>query len=118
MQQALDWVYSGDIIDAQAARDARLVKAVCAPDALLADARALATRYIENRSPVAIALARQMMYRNSATAHPLEAHKIDSLAIYYASLVDGKEGVASFLEKRVPAFTSKASQMPAFYPWW
>jgi len=53
---------------------------------------------------VAIALARQMLYRNSAKDHPLEAHKVDSLAIYYLSLKDGKEGVQSFLEKRAPAY--------------
>ena len=70
-------------------------------------------------SPVAIALTRQMMYRNTAKDHPLEAHKVDSLAIYYASLKDGKEGVASFLEKRDPKFTQQSStDMPDFYPWW
>jgi hypothetical protein len=31
----------------------------------------------------------------------------------------GKEGVKSFLEKRAPEFTDKASTgMPDFYPWW
>ena len=60
-----------------------------------------------------------MMYRLSATSHPVEAHKVDSLAIYYASLKDGKEGVQSFLEKRKPNFTQKSStDMPDFYPWW
>jgi 1,4-dihydroxy-2-naphthoyl-CoA synthase len=38
--------------------------------------------------------------------------------MFYTSLGDGKEGVASFLEKRNPSFKSKASQMPDFYPWW
>ena len=73
---------------------------------------------IARHSPVAIALTRQMMYRNSAQPHPLEAHKIDSLAIFYQSLKDGKEGVQSFLEKRAPVFTSKSStDMPDFFPW-
>ena len=31
---------------------------------------------------------------------------------------DGKEGVNAFLEKRPAQFTGKASEMPAFYPWW
>ena len=75
-------------------------------------------RKIASHSPVAIALTRQMMYRNAAQDHPIEAHKVDSLAIYYASLKDGKEGVKSFLEKRAPDFKSKASEMPDFYPWW
>ncbi len=118
IQQALDWVYSGEIITGEQACSAGLVKAVHSPETLLEEARKLARSYVENRSPVAIAMARQMMYRNSALSSPLEAHKIDSLAIYYASLEDGKEGVASFLEKREPAFTGKASAMPSFYPWW
>ena len=75
-------------------------------------------RKIAKHSPVAITLTRQMMYRNAAQNHPVEAHKVDSLAIYYASLKDGKEGVASFLEKRDPNFTEQSSEMPAFYPWW
>jgi hypothetical protein len=33
--------------------------------------------------------------------------------------VDGKEGVAAFLEKRPANFISKPStDMPPFYPWW
>ena len=68
---------------------------------------------------MAIALTRQMMYRNAAQPHPIEAHRVDSLAIFYVSQTSGKEGVASFLEKRAPVFTDKVStDMPPFYPWW
>lgn len=118
MQQALEWVYSGDIFDGEEAKRGGLVKAVYEPEQLLEAAHALAHKIIDKRSPVAIALARQMLYRNSAQDHPLAAHKVDSLAMFYTSIGDGKEGVQSFLEKRDPNFSSRASDMPPFYPWW
>lgn len=118
IQQALEWVYSADILTAEEALRGRLVKAVVPPEKLLDEAYALARKFVTNRSPVSVAFMRQMLYRNSAEPHPREAHKVESLAMYYTSLEDGKEGVQSFLEKRDPAFTGKASAMPDFYPWW
>lgn len=118
IQQALEWVYTGEILNAEQALAGRLVRSVHAPEALLPAAYALARQFSVNKSPVAVALARQMLYRNAAQAHPVEAHRVDSLAMFYTSLEDGKEGVRSFLEKRDPAYASKASAMPAFYPWW
>lgn len=115
---ALEWTYTGEILKPDAVLNAGYVKGVYPADELLEEAYKIA-RKIVNHSPVAITLTRQMMYRNAAKDHPLEAHKVDSLAIYYASLADGKEGVASFLEKRKPNFTQKSStDMPDFYPWW
>ena len=59
------------------------------------------------------------MYRCAAQPHPVEAHKVDSLAIYYASQKSGKEGVQAFLDKRPAEFTDRVStDMPDFYPWW
>ena len=116
-QQALEWVLSADIFDAAEGLRGRLLRSIHAPDDLLAEAQALARKFIDGRSPVAVALTRQMMLRNSAQPHPLAAHQVDSLAMFYASIGDGKEGVAAFLEKREPRFTSRASDMPHFYPW-
>ncbi|MBV8063785.1 MAG: hypothetical protein JOY51_09320, partial [Nevskia sp.] len=118
ISQALEWTYSADILDAEEARRGGLVKAVLPPEQLLPEAYKLAHRIIDHRSPVSIALTRQMMYRNAAQPHPLQAHKVDSLAVYYTSLEDGKEGVKSFLEKRTPQYGGKASEMPPFYAEW
>ena len=117
ISRALEWVYSADILTAEEAKEGGLVRSVHPEDELLDAAYDLARRFTRNRSPVANALARQMMYRNSAQPHPIEAHRVDSLAMFYTSIADGKEGVAAFLEKRDPEFTSRTSDMPPFYPW-
>jgi enoyl-CoA hydratase/carnithine racemase len=118
ISQALEWTYMADVFDAQEALRGRLVKAVVPHDQLLDEALKIAHRIATERSPVGIALTRQMMYRNSAQPHPLAAHQVDSLAMFYTSVGDGKEGVNAFLEKRPAQFTGKTSDMPAFYPWW
>lgn len=118
LSQALEWFYSAAILSAEEALEGGLVKQVVEPSELLDTARATALRIVDRRSPVSLALIRQMTYRNSALTSPSEAHEIDSLAMFYTSIGDGKEGVAAFNEKRPPVFQGRASNMPDFYPWW
>lgn len=112
IQQALEWVYSADILDADAALAGRLVRSVHEPDDLVPAAQELARSFVVDRSPAALGLAKRLLYRNSAAAEPLEAHLSDSLAMYWQSIGDGKEGVAAFLEKRAPRFTGSAADLP------
>ena len=115
IQQALEWVYSAEILSADAALAGRLVRSVHEPDELLPAAYALARSFVVGRSPTALGLAKRLLYRNSAAADPLEAHLSDSLAMYWSSIGDGREGVTAFLEKRAPTFTGRASELPPVF---
>ncbi len=86
MQQALEWVYSAAIFTAAEAKEKGLVRTVTAPETLLAEATAFARTLSTDRSPVAIAYARQMRWRNSAMPHPIHAPEMGSLAMLYASI--------------------------------
>ena len=116
--QALDWCFSGRVFGADEALEGGLVSRVVAPGELIATARQIARSYSEKTSPVSVALIRQMMWRMLGAPHPMEAHRIDSRAMFHRGRgADVKEGIASFLEKRPPRFTDTVSgQMPDL-PW-
>lgn len=117
LPQALEWALSANIFDAQEALRGGLVRSIEEPDALLAAARALADQFTLGRSRVSTALTKQMLVRNSSTLSPMDAHKIESLAMFYTSIGDGKEGVQAFKERREPKY-DPSRPMPPFYPWW
>lgn len=116
--KALEWTMTADIFKADEAKEAGFVSKVVTADELLSEAYRLA-RTMAARSAVSVAMIRQMMYRNSAFANLADAHRIESLGMFYTSMADGKEGVASFLEKRPADFQASVSgDMPPGYPWW
>ncbi len=118
--RALDWCYSGRVLDAAEALAGGLVGRVLPADELLPAARALAASWMEGTAPVSQALIRQMMWRGLGMADPMDAHRVDSRGILSRGRSrDVAEGVSSFLEKRVPAFPDKvSSDMPDYFPWW
>ncbi|MFF0559345.1 crotonase/enoyl-CoA hydratase family protein [Streptomyces sp. NPDC004266] len=118
LPRALDLLYCADILGARATADAGLATEVHHPDQLLKRAVELADRWTRGRSRVSTALIRQMTYRNAFLDDPQEAHRVESLAMFYSSTGDGAEGVAAFREKRTPVFTRRASAMPPFYDEW
>lgn len=117
---ALEWCYSGRVFSAAEAKERGLVRSLHAPEELLPAARAIAREIVDNTAPVSVALTRQMLWRMLGADHPMEAHKIDSRAVYArGQSADAREGVMSFLEKRAPAYPCTVSaDMPEFYPWW
>ena len=120
ISQALDWCMTGRVFDAAEALAGGLVRSVHAPADLLGEAQKLAREIADNTSPVAVAMTRAMLWRLSAEVHPMDAHRIDSRAIYRRSRSgDAAEGIASFLEKRAPIYPDKVStDLPDFFPWW
>ena len=117
--RAMEWVATGRVFGADEALAAGLVRSVHAPADLLPAARTLAQEIAANTAPVAVALSRQMMWRMLGADHPMEAHKIDSRAVFAQGRGgDVAEGVAAFMAKRPAAFPGRvSSDMPAFYPW-
>ena len=118
ISQALDWCYSGRVFPASDALAGRLVARVVAAPDLLPAARALARDYCERTSPVSIALIRQMMWQMLGATHPMEAHRLDSKAMFHRGRSpDVKEGITSFLEKRPARFSDTISADFPSLPW-
>ncbi|PZU49877.1 MAG: enoyl-CoA hydratase [Sphingomonas sp.] len=120
ISRAMEWCATGRVFGAEEALEGGLVRQVVAPEELMPTAIALAREIADNTAPVSVALTRQMLWRMLGADHPMEAHKIDSRAIYARGRQgDAKEGVVSFLEKRPAVYPDKVSaNMPDFYPWW
>lgn len=120
ISQALQWCYSGEVFGAEEALRGGLISEIVPQADLLARAKEVALQMTQMSSPVSVSMTRQMMWRMLGADHPMEAHKVDSKAIFgRGRQSDAKEGVVSFLEKRPPEFKdAPSSDMPAFYPWW
>jgi enoyl-CoA hydratase/carnithine racemase len=120
ISQAAEWVYTGRVFSAEEALAGRLVSRVLAPEALMPAARALAREIADNSSAVSVALARQMMWKLLGADHPMDAHRLDSLGMFWTGRsADAYEGVSAFVDKRPARFTLRPSaDMPPFYPWW
>jgi enoyl-CoA hydratase/carnithine racemase len=120
ISQATEWCFTGRMISADEAKEARLVRSVHAPEDLLPAARAIAREIAENTAPVSVALSRQMLWRMLGADHPMQAHRVDSRAINSRGASDdAREGVMSFLEKRPANFLVKVSDgLPEVFPDW
>jgi enoyl-CoA hydratase/carnithine racemase len=110
ISQAMEWVATGRVFDAEEALRGGLVRSVHAPDELLDAAYALAREIADNTAPVSVALARRLMWTMLGAGHPLDAHRADSHAMFLrGQSADAREGVTSFLEKRAARFPDRVS---------
>jgi enoyl-CoA hydratase/carnithine racemase len=110
ISQAMEWVSTGRVFDAQEALAGGLVRSIHAPDELLPAAYALAREVADNTAPVSVALGRRLLWRMLGAEHPLAAHRADSRAMYArGQSADAREGVQSFLEKRPATFPDRVS---------
>ena len=119
MQKALEWVYAGDIFLAEEGLEAGLFRSLHGKEEVLDAALALARKLIAKSSPVSVALAKQMLWRNPTFDHPMQAHAVESRMIYRANeFWDGKDGFTAFLEKRDPVFDTDLNDVPAQFDFW
>ncbi len=111
LSQALEWTYSGRVFDADEALAGGLVRSLHAPDDLLPAARAFALGLVGESAPVSIALTRRMLLAGMGAAHPMDAHRTESRAIWARGRsADAREGVESFLAKRDAVFPDTVSK--------
>jgi enoyl-CoA hydratase/carnithine racemase len=110
ISQAMEWVATGRVFDAEEALDGGLLRSVHAPIDLLPFAHSLAREIADNAAPVSVALARRLMWRGFGATHPMDAHRADSRAMFSrGQSADAVEGVTSFLEKRPASYPDKVS---------
>jgi enoyl-CoA hydratase/carnithine racemase len=118
ISQAMEWVASGRVFDAQEALRGGLVRSLHPGGELLGAARELALEIAENTAPVSVALARRLLWTMLGADHPMDAHRADSRGMFFrGQSADAQEGVTSFLEKRPARFPDRVSDgLPELFP--
>ncbi len=99
-----EWIYTGEIYTAQAAKEAGVVVQIFPAAELLPKVRAIA-QTIAKRAPLAVRAAKRALLEGLATT-PETAGTIEQLS--FAGLFatkDTREGCTAFVEKREPNFT-------------
>jgi enoyl-CoA hydratase/carnithine racemase len=120
INQALEWCLTARMIPAGEAKESGLVRSVHPADELLGAARALASEIATSVAPVSAVIMRQMLWRMMCADHPMEAHRVDSRAVWQTGrMADASEGITAFFEKRSASWKlSPSTDTPDWHPWW
>jgi enoyl-CoA hydratase len=104
--RAKELIFTGDVIDAQKAKEIGLVLDVVAPDKLMEHVRGVAKKLM-TRGPLAIAQAKRVI-EFGADADLRSANELErqGFSMLFGS-EDQREGMKAFLEKRQPVFKGR-----------
>ncbi|WP_204164685.1 enoyl-CoA hydratase-related protein [Nocardioides daejeonensis] len=118
--RAAEWVLTGRLVPAQTLLAAGLATEVVADAEVREAALRVAREIAASTSRVAAGVARQLLWGMLSSASPVEAHEVESRVVWHAAGgADVAEGVASFLEKRLPEFPLRVPRdYPAYVPAW
>jgi enoyl-CoA hydratase/carnithine racemase len=120
ISNALRWCLSGGLISSSEALSAGLVVSLHDASEVLPAALEIAEQLRAATSSVSVALTRQLLWHGLVEAHPMEAHRLESILMNATSSnADAREGVESFLAKRPASFVSRVpDDLPSEWPLW
>jgi 2-(1,2-epoxy-1,2-dihydrophenyl)acetyl-CoA isomerase len=104
--RACEFLFTGDVIDAQTALAWGLVSRVVPADQLMTEALALAQR-IAKQPPGALRLAKTLLRQGQSASYTTVMELSAAAQALMHHTQDHAEGVAAILEKREPTFTGE-----------
>lgn len=104
--KALELIWTGDLINAEQAKEIGYVSRVVPADSLMEETRAFA-RKLADGPAVAIQLAKRLVYRGLHAAEDAALDLAQSAMVIAQSTQDAKEGPRAFVEKRAPQFVGR-----------
>jgi enoyl-CoA hydratase/carnithine racemase len=111
---AMELLLTGRIFSGAEAEAMGLVTKAVAADEVLPTAMALARDIADNTAPVSVAITKRLFYRYLESGERQAARAEErELFLWFTKQPDAAEGIASFLEKRVPSWKmSKTADRP------
>src|SRR5262249_10246740 len=107
MHNACDLLFSGRLIGADEALRMGLVNRVVPHDTLLPTVREIATEIATQCSPRAIRIMKRQLYGDLFVDLAASMEEADREMVASFTSEDFREGVASFLQRRLPRFTGR-----------